>query len=143
MGRPTKLNRAEQALHLPAPPADLPAEAKALWKTSVAARPASEWSPADQTLLALYVHAAIDVRRMNSLIEREGEVVDGRINPRVQVRAYRERLLLDVAKRLRLTPCSRYTAQRVGELHQHATRAREVAAALDSGDLLAKPRSLQ
>ncbi len=146
MPRNTNLNKAAQALHLPEPPATLSPAERRLWKTSVSARPADTWSPVDKTLLALFVRAATDVERLTVEIGRHGEIADGRVSPRVLVRAAREKLVLDVAKRLRLTPCSRYTAARVGELHRHATKAREAASNYEADtDLLASPtpRNLQ
>jgi phage terminase small subunit len=114
-----------------------------LWATSISARPTAEWTPADCTLLRLYVCAALDVRRLDQQIAKYGEVVDGKINPLVRVRASREALVLATAKRLRLSPCSRYTAKDVGRLHRHASKARTAAATLDEDDLLAGHGGLQ
>jgi phage terminase small subunit len=143
MGRTTTLNRPGAMLNAPPPPDDLSAEGKLLWKQTLGARPSAEWNRCDTTLLGLYVGAALDVRRLDREIAAQGEVVSGRINPLVHVRASRETLLLSVAKKLRLTPCSRYTARRVGELHRHASKAASAATALDDDDLLARPGRLQ
>ena len=137
MGRSTNLDKPDAMRNAPEAPADLSPAERALWKTSLSARPASEWSPADCTLLALYVRAACDVRRQDAEIAKVGEVVDGKINPLVRIRSARESVVLAVAKKLRLTPCSRWTAKRVGELHRHANKASATAAVLDEDDLLA------
>lgn len=143
MGRTTTLNRPDAMLNAPPPPGHLSAEGKLLWKQTLGARPSAEWNASDVTLLELYVGAVLDVRRLDREIGQQGEVVNGRINPLVTVRSGREALLLSTAKKLRLTPCSRYTARRVGELHRHASKAANAAAALDDDDLLARPGRLQ
>lgn len=137
MPRQTDLNKPQAMRNAPLPPPYLQANAKALWRETITARPAAEWCAADCTLLALYVGAALDVRRLNEQIARDGEVIEGRISPLVQVRAGRENLLLAVAKKLKLTPCSRYTAKDVGRLHRHAGKALQANEVLDSDDLLA------
>lgn len=143
MGRTTHLNKPSAMLNAPRPPDDLPLIGKALWEQTIGARPASEWNSADVTLMLLYVNAALDVRRLDKEIATQGEVIDGRINPLVTVRAGREALLLATAAKLRLAPSSRYTARRVGELHRHAIKASKAAATIEDDDLLAKPGRLQ
>lgn len=138
MGRTTELTRPQAMRNAPQAPSDLPAEGRTLWQQTIGARPASEWNACDAALLALYVGAVLDVRRLDREIAKTGEVVDGRISPLVRIRAAREALLLAVAKKLRLTPCSRYTAKDVGRLDRHARKASAAAAVLDEDDLLAR-----
>lgn len=143
MGRQTLLNRPDAILNAPPPPVYLDTEGRLLWKQTLGARPSAEWNASDVTLVELYVGAALDVRRLNQEIAAQGEVIDGRINPLVTVRNGREDMLLKTAKKLRLTPCSRYSARRVGKLHRHASKAATAAAVLDDDDLLARPGGLQ
>lgn len=143
MGQPTKLDKPDAMQNAPAAPAHLSTEGRALWKQTLLARPTVEWSPADVTLVSLYVSAALDVRRLDKEIAKSGEVLDGRVSPLVRIRSAREAVLLSTAKRLRLTPCSRYTAKDVGRLHRHANKASAAAALLEDDDLLASPGSLQ
>jgi phage terminase small subunit len=148
MGRSTNLNKPNAMQGMPEPPADLSEEGHALWATTLAARPAAEWTAADCTLVALYVRCALDVQRLDKQIEQRGELVRNAagtpiVSPLVTLRARREATLMTLAKRLRLTPCSRYTAKDVGRLHGHARKAQSAAAALDSDDLLAKGGRLQ
>lgn len=142
MGRSTSLNQPAAMRNMPAPPPGLSLAGRDLWNRTLAAKPAAEWSPADCTLLALYVRCALDVQRLDVEIAEAGETTPGRngtptVSPLVQVRARREATLLTTAKRLRLTPCSRYTAKDVGRLHKHATKASKAADTLESDDLLA------
>jgi phage terminase small subunit len=150
MPRQTHLNKPAEALHLPAPPPGMCAAGRALWKATLACRPASEWSSADCGLLEVYVRAMLDVQRLDREIAQRGEIVSTpagavAVSPLVHVRSARERTLFAAVQRLRLAPSSRYTARRVGELSRHASKAHRAASALDADDdnLLATTGVLQ
>jgi len=148
MGRQTALNKPGAMLNGPRPPAGMSAAGVKLWESTLTCKPAAEWTPADAVLLNVYVAAVLDVERLTAEITQHGELMRGAngvpvLSPLVALRQRRETVLMMAAKRLRLTPCSRYTARRVGELARHAVKARTAAAALDDDELLARPRALQ
>lgn len=142
MPRTSALSAPDALDNMPAPPADLPAAGRELWEHTLRLRPAATWTQADCVLLALYVRAVLDVQRLDRQIASDGEVTTSpngmpMVHPLVQVRARREKTLLDAANRLRLAPSSRYTARRVAELSRHASKAARASAAIEADDLLA------
>lgn len=145
MGRSTSLNKPAAMRGMPEPPAGMSRAGRELWARTLTVRPAAEWHAADAQLLALYIRAAEDVERLDRQIDKEGEVVlagNGTplVSPLVTLRGRREAVMLAVAKRLRLTPCSRYSAKDVGRLARHAQRAQVASDLLDGDDLLAGGR---
>lgn len=144
MPRQTTLNKPGAMLDAPQPPSHMSAEGQRVWRDTLAVRPASEWSIADTVLLGMYVQAVLDVQRLDREIAQYGELSNassGRlvVSPLVLVRAKRERVMLDCANRLRITPSARYTARRVGELARHAGKALAAEQTAEGDDLLASP----
>ncbi len=136
MPRTTELSKPQALLGQPQPPADLSIAGKSMWRLIVASRPAVAWTQADAMLIAMYVRAALDVQRLDAEITMHGEVEDGKVSPRVKLRAMREQVLLTLAHRLKLSPSARYTAKDAGRLHGHAKRAGAALSTLDDDDEL-------
>lgn len=137
MPRTSELSKPAAMRGMPEPPEGMSPAGRRLWKAAMSARPASQWTPADLTLLALHVAAALDVDRLSAQIAKTGEVVAGKVHPLVIVRAARERVLLQTATKLRLTPSSRHTGKDAERFASHARRASAAARVLGEDDLLA------
>ena len=132
----TKLNKPSAVLGAPEAPAGFAPADKTLWKAVVASRPVSTWTASDLRCLRLYVEAHSDVERLTREIDRHGEVLAGKINPAVKVRAMREQFLVSLGMKLKLMPSNRWDPKGVHRMGEHARKAQGAAAMLDSDDLL-------
>src|SRR5690348_18505245 len=110
MPRQSNLNRPEAMAKHP-PPKGITGEARTLWINALQARPAVEWNAIDLALLKVLVEAISDVLRLNSEITETSELIDGRVNPLVYIRAAREKVAITAATKLRLLPAQRHTSK--------------------------------
>lgn len=60
----------------------LPAKARPFWAAVVKNRPRHKWNPADLANAAILARAQFDVERLTREIESEGDVIDGKVNPK-------------------------------------------------------------
>lgn len=66
------------------PPAHarIPAKARPFWQALVRNRPRHKWNDADLAIAAILARAQFDVHRLQREIEAEGDVIDGKVNPK-------------------------------------------------------------
>src|SRR5262245_64952640 len=92
-----------------APPDDLPAKGKLLWRDAMSIHPGSFWQPGYLPLLRQYIDALLACARLDKEIAQEGEVIYSDkglryLNPRVLVRDRERAQIRMLAIRLKLSP---------------------------------------
>lgn len=98
----------------------LPAKARPFWAALVRNRPRHKWNDADLANAAILARAQFDVERLTREIEAEGDVIDGKLNPK-------HALVDKLGRRI-------VTLSRLLHVHPEATqgRAREQGNALEA-----------
>lgn len=89
---------------LPPPYIALPDAAMPFWEAIMRNRPRDTWNAADLAHAAVLARTQSDVERLLCEVEREGDMVDGAINPKVLLLEKVERRALSLARFLHVHP---------------------------------------
>lgn len=115
------------------PPAHvkLPAKAKPFWAALMRNRPRHKWNTADLATAAMLARAQYDVERLQREIDAEGDVIDGKLNPKHALVDKLGRRVVTLSRLLHVHPeATQGRAREQGnalEAEREAERARETA----------------
>lgn len=115
------------------PPAHvkLPAKAKPFWVAVMRNRPRHKWNTADLATAAMLARAQFDVERLQREIDAEGDVIDGKLNPKHALVDKLGRRIVTLSRLLHVHPeATQGRAREQGnalEAEREAERARETA----------------
>lgn len=109
----------------------LPAKARPFWAALVRNRPRHKWNDADLATAALLARAQYDAERLAREIEAEGDVIDGRLNPKHGLLDKLGRRIMSLSRLLHVHPeATQGRAREQGnalEAERDAEKARETA----------------
>lgn len=117
------------------PPAHvrLPAKAKPFWAALVRNRPRHKWNTADLATAAMLARAQFDVERLQREVDVEGDVLDGKLNPKHALIDKLGRRIVTLSCLLHVHPeATQGRAREQGnalEAEREAEQARETASA--------------
>ncbi|MEN1927600.1 hypothetical protein WCE37_01105 [Luteimonas sp. MJ250] len=132
---------AQNAAQAPLSPPDhvtLPTGALPFWGALVANRPRHKWNDADLATAAMLARAQFDVERHERAITEEGDIVDGKANPRLALVDKLARRIVMLARLLHVHPEA--TQGRAREQGNGLELEREAAA--DHDPLIPRLRSV-
>lgn len=94
------------------PPPGMGDAAASVFRQLTQAVSADHFAECDEPLLVAYCEAVINARLAQEAVEREGQVVDGKLNPWCGALEKSVKNMVALSLRLRLAPSSRYDSQR-------------------------------
>lgn len=98
---------AQNAAQAPLSPPEhvtLPADALPFWSALVANRPRHKWNTADLATAAMLARAQFDVERHERAITEEGDIVEGKANPRLALVDKLGRRIMSLSRLLHVHP---------------------------------------